>query len=216
VGFFLCLYIFHNNLSTSFKIITKYFKNKLKVWVVLYLTMNCSKAEYIFKELNGWPDYYITNTGLIISKKKRKPRELKQRLGTDGYLAVYLRKDNKTYYKSVHRLLAINFIPNSQNSPNIDHIDRNRLNNDLSNLRWATKSDNERNKSLAKDNTSGYQGVCKSVSKKGNASWRAQWIDEKKRSKSFSVRKFGENEAKTMAIAYREKMVDLYYNRVKT
>lgn len=42
----------------------------------------------------------------------------------------------------VHRLLALAFIPNPENKPQIDHIDGNRSNNQLDNLRWCTGSEN--------------------------------------------------------------------------
>jgi D-Tyr-tRNAtyr deacylase len=51
------------------------------------------------------------------------------------------------------------FIPNPCNKPQVDHIDNNRLNNKISNLRWVTNSENSMNKSLSKDNTSGVKGV---------------------------------------------------------
>jgi hypothetical protein len=45
----------------------------------------------------------------------------------------------------LHRLIAICFIPNPENKPHIDHIDGNRLNNMVSNLRWATRHENRHN-----------------------------------------------------------------------
>lgn len=59
-----------------------------------------------------------------------------------GYLEVDLWNNNKRKKYSVHRLLAEAFIENSNDKPCIDHKDGNRQNNDLSNLRWATYSEN--------------------------------------------------------------------------
>lgn len=61
-----------------------------------------------------------------------------------GYWAVQLRKDGqgKSYY--VHRLVALAFIPNPRNLETIDHIDGNKLNNDVSNLQWLSRTNNIR------------------------------------------------------------------------
>jgi superfamily II DNA/RNA helicase len=63
-----------------------------------------------------------------------------------GYLRISLTNNEgrKTY--RIHRLLAIQYIPNPDNLPEIDHIDRNKLNNDLSNLRWCDRITNANNK----------------------------------------------------------------------
>ena len=47
--------------------------------------------------------------------------------------------------KYFHRLLAQAFIPNPDNKPEVDHINRNRIDNSLDNLRWATRQENSRN-----------------------------------------------------------------------
>lgn len=60
----------------------------------------------------------------------------------NGYLTVDLYQNNKSTKVTVHRLLAEAFIPNPENKPTIDHKDGNRQNNSLSNLRWATYSEN--------------------------------------------------------------------------
>lgn len=60
----------------------------------------------------------------------------------NGYLTVDLYDGNKSTKVTVHRLLAETFIPNTENKPCVDHKDGNRQNNTISNLRWATYSEN--------------------------------------------------------------------------
>lgn len=76
----------------------------------------------------------------------------------------------------VHRLVGLTFILNSENKEQIDHIDNNPLNNNLTNLRWATCQENQRNTSIPLNNTSGVKGV---VWDKSRLQWRAQISNNK-------------------------------------
>lgn len=67
-------------------------------------------------------------------------------ISDDGYLKITLRKNDESYKHSIHRLLALQYIPNLNNSPTVDHIDRNKTNNCLENLRWYTKKEQANNK----------------------------------------------------------------------
>lgn len=85
-----------------------------------------------------------------------------------------------------------------------------RIDNDVGytygNLRWEIDAQQARNHSKQRNNTSGITGV--QFSKKDN-SWVAQWrpLIGNNKQKYFSVNKFGYEEAKTLAIAHRNKMI---------
>jgi len=74
--------------------------------------------------------WLIYPDGNIVEKKNGKLKHIGTR--KDGYKRTWLDKPYRH-----HRLLALAFIPNPNNLPEVDHIDRDRGNNDLSNLRWA-------------------------------------------------------------------------------
>ena len=61
------------------------------------------------------------------------------------YNKLQLWRDGKRVLKAVHRMVAEAFIPNPNNYPCIDHIDGNGINNNVSNLRWCTRSSNNHN-----------------------------------------------------------------------
>lgn len=68
----------------------------------------------------------------------------------DGYKSVRvgLTKNGIRSYHTVARLIAKAFIPNPENKPQVDHIDRNSLNNHVSNLRWATEHEQIMNRDM--------------------------------------------------------------------
>lgn len=71
------------------------------------------------------------------------------------YNSVTLCKEGDVQTKSVHRLVALTFLLNPDNLPDIDHIDRDKRNNSVTNLRWVTKVQNQANRGKPKHNTSG-------------------------------------------------------------
>ena len=116
-----------------------------------------------------------------------------------GYLRIGLTKDGKQNHFTVHRLIAIHFIPNPENKPCVDHKDGITTNNKISNLRWVTHRENQQNQVNTKGVRYKYDG-------KRKKRWEVSWsVDGKMKRKSFLT----EEEALT----YRKLMVDKYYNR---
>ena len=97
----------------------------------------------IWKKIDGFENYSICRSGIVRNDKTGKIKKLA--VNSKGYNRVILSKDGKTKRFFLHRLLAIAFIPNPQNKPCVDHINGNRQNNALENLRWCTRSENNRN-----------------------------------------------------------------------
>lgn len=109
-----------------------------------------------WRDIEGYEGLYqVSNMGRvrglpIITKfgvryKKHPYRILSPLVSKRGYYVVGLSKNGKTKTHTLHRLIAKAFIPNPENKLYIDHIDTNRLNNDLSNLHWVTSKENSNN-----------------------------------------------------------------------
>ena len=100
-----------------------------------------------FQDIKDFPNYKINENGEIYSKIRN--RLLKSKMNK-GYIKICLRKNNKGYTKTLHRLLCIQYLPNPNNFPCIDHINRDKLDNSLTNLRWLSYATNAKNKSSKK------------------------------------------------------------------
>jgi hypothetical protein len=107
-------------------------------------------------------EYEISSFGRV---KNKLGNILKERICTSGRPQASLSKNGKQYQFFNHVLVAKAFIPNFENKPQIDHIDRDRTNNNVSNLRWVTQTENQQNTIKRKQNTSGYKCVFKYPSK---------------------------------------------------
>ena len=100
-----------------------------------------------WKEIDGWPGYKVSTMGRVMSfRKYPNGKLLKLCPDKDSYYRVTLcnKKNHKT--GKIHRLVGIAFIPNPDNLPEIDHIDMNRQNNNLCNLRWVSVQQQQLNR----------------------------------------------------------------------
>jgi hypothetical protein len=94
----------------------------------------------VFRILDN--NYMVSSFGRVFSRRFGK--YLNPTVTNRGYMVVNLTTEGKAKQKFVHQLVAICFIPNPDNKRTIDHIDGNKLNNLVDNLRWATPSENLR------------------------------------------------------------------------
>lgn len=113
----------------------------------------------IWKDIQGYEGLYqVSNLGRVkslgrfiesrlkgVDKVWKAERILKTCKRTNGYIGVGLRKNGKGKNFNIHRLVAIAFIPNPDNLPQIDHINADKTNNNVNNLRWVTAKENVRN-----------------------------------------------------------------------
>ena len=122
-----------------------------------------------YKKIKGFENYSVSDHGNV--RNVKTSRILKGKDNGHGYLEVTLMKNKTRYYKKIHRLSAEAFLLNPENKKCVDHIDNDRQNNKLINLRFATTQENCQNAKLSSKNTSGTKGV--SWNKKNNK-WTAQ------------------------------------------
>ena len=114
-----------------------------------------------FKNIENFSKYQISNLGNVKSLWNNTEKILNTVTNkNNGYVYIGLKDDDgnrKTL--SVHRLVAKNFVDNPDNKNEVDHIDGNKINNNVNNLRWSTHTENNRNKAPQRNNTSGYSGI---------------------------------------------------------
>jgi|TARA_Y100000310_G_scaffold301575_1_gene338161 hypothetical protein len=102
-----------------------------------------------YKKIPILENYEIDTLGNVRNIKTK--RILKDRADGDDYRQINLRLNKKPVTYLIHRLVAITHISNLHNFKFVDHIDRNRTNNKVSNLRWVDSKANLENRKFLKD-----------------------------------------------------------------
>lgn len=97
----------------------------------------------------GYEKYFVVSNYSRIKSVPRVTRKceriIKPYIGPTGYYEINIFLNRGRIHKKVHRILLEAFVENPKNKSNIDHIDTNKLNNTLDNLRWATCKENSNN-----------------------------------------------------------------------
>lgn len=114
--------------------------------------------EEIWKPIENYENYSVSTFGQV--RNNATGRILKGHdINGKGRLNVSLCKNGIVKEFLIYRLVAIAFIPNPEDKPEIDHINNDLSNNKIENLRWATRQENSRNTKVRSDNASGVKGV---------------------------------------------------------
>ena len=142
-------------------------------------------------EIIGFENYLIYEDGRVYNKKYN--RFLKTTTNSRGYKYVSLCKEGKQKNHTIHRLIALHYIPNPQNKKCVDHINRIKTDNRIENLRWATYSENGQNRTINKDNTSGHTNISYMKS-------RDRWVFQKRINKKRTTKEF---KSKIDALCYK-------------
>ena len=101
----------------------------------------------VWKHINGYEDYMVSNLGRVKSLKCGKERILTPRKTgrkNNQYFKVHLLKNGIINDVHVHRLVAVAFLENPENLPCVNHIDQNTFNNNIGNLEFCTHKYNIR------------------------------------------------------------------------
>ena len=142
-------------------------------------------------EIIDYPNYLIYSDGRVFNKKYN--RFLKSNINRYGYQYIDLYYGGKRKKYVIHRLIAIHYIPNPENKPEVDHINRIKTDNRIENLRWVNRSKNNLNKGKQKNNKSGHKYISYD---KFNDRWVFQkMINNKRVCKYFKT--------KTEALCYK-------------
>ena len=93
-----------------------------------------------WKRIEKYPDYIVSDFGEIQSIRPRT--YLKKYIGKKGYYFVYIPVKDKFHYVYIHICVAEAFVTNFYFKRCVNHKDKNKLNNNSSNLEWVTHEEN--------------------------------------------------------------------------
>lgn len=163
----------------------------------------------IWKDIEGFEGLYqVSNLGQVKALERlvmnngglqhKHERILKPNASNNTHCIVVLCKEGKTYPRLVHRLVASAFIPNPDSKPNVDHIDTDKRNNHVTNLRWVTQKENCNNPLTR---------LHGSAAKKGHPYWGKPLSEEsrKKISDALKGRKLSDEHRKKLSESHKGK-----------
>lgn len=150
-----------------------------------------------FEYIKGYENLYkINRKGEVMRFKKILTTEINA-----GYKRVNLSKDGEVKWFSVHRLVALQYIPNPDNLPQIDHIDRDKLNNSVENLRWVSAKENcEHRTNCSKSMTA--EQLAERAEKQRK--YQREWNAERRRKEGVPKKQFVKDMTPEELVKYTE------------
>lgn len=134
--------------------------------------------------IKGYENLYkINRQGDIYSCLYKK--NMTYQKTNQGYFYIHLKKEGKRSKSFIHRLLALQYIDNPDNKPEIDHIDRNNQNNSLENLRWVSREENRRNRADIIENLNEEQ---KKEREDKIRQYKKEWAEKNRREKGCKIK----------------------------
>jgi hypothetical protein len=115
-----------------------------------------------FQQIPNFPGFCISKEGEV---KNPNGKILNQHKNCKGYWRVNIPGHNTQF---IHRLMGYTFIPNPENLPFIDHINRNREDNRIENLRWVNEKTNGENRGAGRGNSTGERYIYRMKNRHGN------------------------------------------------
>lgn len=187
--------------------------------------LNCNNI--VWKDIKEFPERFeISNKGDVRIKSSRVADNVGKILTARNttrseYLYVKLYVNGKCFNRSIHRLLAEAFIPNPDNKPMVNHIDGNKLNNNVCNLEWVTCSENiqhaydsglnvpsRHSLGVKQGSSSKYLYVSYDKGRDRFACTVKILGTRKSIQKNFSCKKYGKEEAERLAGEYANTILD--------
>ena len=107
----------------------------------------------VWKDIPEYESLYQISTLGRLKGFQKGERILRLSKSNLGYFHTTLFKEGNHRNVLIHRLVALTFLPNPENKPTVDHINRDKEDNRLENLRWASYSEQFINKHYANDDT---------------------------------------------------------------
>lgn len=154
-----------------------------------------------WRVIEEFPQYSVSSIGRVRHDKLNRYK--KQTISPLGYITVCFKNcEGATRCRFLHRLVGCAFIPNPENKPIIDHINRIKTDNRIENLRWVTHTENNYNTDVSSRNRLQEKNIFYDDSHRGKKFVVSMKIEEKNHKAYF--------ETLDEAIIFRDGMLDFY------